>query len=126
MTSISELGPKMSMEEVAEFFDLKPSTIRNNWQEYGGVKIGSRVLFFEKLIVDKVRERHALQNKRQEQNSVAGEDKEERPQGCRGPFPDQGGGPAMGKQGPVRGHRPLGGTRGPGYDPLGLTSGLGN
>lgn len=58
---IDELGKKLTIEEVADFFDVKISTINSNYTLYGGVKFGRRILFFEKLIAARVKEEHTLQ-----------------------------------------------------------------
>lgn len=117
---LKDLGRKVEPHEVADFFGLKESTIQNNWKDYGGVKIGRRVLFFENLIVNKVREEHALQSERQKQNPVEGTGKKDGIQGRRGTLSYKGGSSQVGRQSPCRGNKPLGGTRKRDDDPLGL------
>jgi len=116
--TLNELGKKVSVKEIAEFFDLKESTVKNNYRKYGGVKIGRRVLFFENLIVDKVRKEHALQSKRQEENPVESAGKETG-RGTRSSLSYKGESLNVGRQGSGGGNHPQSRT-GRADDPLGL------
>lgn len=114
---LDELGKQLSLEEVAGFFGLKVSTVRNNYRKYGGVKFGRRVLFFENLIAEKVREEHALQNQRQEEDPVESANTKTGNR-TRCSLSNQGGSLDVGKQGSGRGHCTQ--RAGRADDPLGL------
>lgn len=116
---LDDLGRQLDPEEIAGAFGLKASTVKNNYRRYGGVKMGRRILFFEKLIVDKVRKEHALQSQRQENKPVESAGKETG-RGVRRTLPDKGGSHDMGRKGSGRGDQSEAGTRSAGYDPLGL------
>lgn len=56
------LGKRLNAVEVGEFLGLDPDTVRRHFQTLGGIRLGRRILFFENLIVEAIREnRHALQ-----------------------------------------------------------------
>jgi hypothetical protein len=58
------LGRRLSIKELAELLDISEQTIYRNPQRYGGAKIGGRLLFFEKWVVE------ALENQRQGGNNA--------------------------------------------------------
>jgi len=65
------LGKRLSTKEVAEFLKLDTETVRRHYEDLGGIRLGSRILFFENLIVEEIRRKsHAVQEKEEEQNRV--------------------------------------------------------
>lgn len=55
------LGQIVQSSEVAAFFHVAESTVLRHCARYGGVKIGRRILFFEKLIDEAIRRTYAIQ-----------------------------------------------------------------
>lgn len=55
------LGQIVQSSDVAEFFQVAESTVLRHCARYGGVKIGRRILFFEKLIDEAIRRTYAIQ-----------------------------------------------------------------
>lgn len=53
--SIGDLGRKLTIEEVAEIFDVTSSAVERCPTRYGGVKVGRQRLFFENLVVEMIR-----------------------------------------------------------------------
>ena len=71
MEEIKGLGIKLSTETVSTIFEVEESTVARYPHRYGGVRIGRRILFFDKLISEAVRENYALQ-KRQRTERIVG------------------------------------------------------
>ncbi len=61
MEEINGLGVKHSTETVSTIFEVEESTVARYPHRYRGVRIGRRILFFDKLISEAVRETYALQ-----------------------------------------------------------------
>lgn len=55
------LGQIVQSADVAAFFQVAESTVLRHCARYGGVKIGRRILFFEKLIDEAIRRTYAIQ-----------------------------------------------------------------
>ena len=70
MEEINGLGTKMNMETVATIFEVEESTVARYSYRYGGVRIGRRVLFFDKLVSEAVRETYALQKDKERKDSL--------------------------------------------------------
>lgn len=68
--NINDLGTKLSSETVATIFEVEESTVTRYPHRYGGVRIGRRVLFFDKLICEAVREAYALQKDKEREDSL--------------------------------------------------------
>lgn len=54
-------GQEVQSSDVADFFQVAESTVLRHYARYGGVKIGRRILFFEKLIDEAIRRTYAIQ-----------------------------------------------------------------
>jgi len=70
MMNLQELGVKLSPETVAAVFEVEESTVTRYPHRYGGVRIGRRVLFFDKLICEAVREAYALQKDKEREETL--------------------------------------------------------
>ena len=67
------LGRRISVKELAEYLGLDTETVRRHYVSLGGIRLGRRILFFENLIVETIKEEcHALQEEEKEQNRVGG------------------------------------------------------
>ncbi|MGE4297634.1 MAG: hypothetical protein AB7E47_06360 [Desulfovibrionaceae bacterium] len=115
---MNDLGRKLSLEEVAQLFEVSSATLLRYPHRYGGVRVGRRVYFFDQLIAEKVRKDYAIQEGEEQQDSLVrfgdavwGEEGT----GVR----HQKGGPGMGS-----GNAPL--VQGPDADPFDLVAGLGD
>ena len=65
------LGKPLTAKDVAEYLNLDTETVRRHYEDLGGIRLGSRILFFENLIVEEIRRKsHAVQEKEEEQNRV--------------------------------------------------------
>jgi hypothetical protein len=53
---IQPLGRKIAHQDIADLFEVALSTVQRYPSRYGGIRIGGRVLFFENLVSEKVRE----------------------------------------------------------------------
>ena len=73
------LGRVFTPGEVAEYLGVDVESARKHYAILGGMRLGRRILFFEKLIVEAIRRNcHALQGE-EPGRSVAGEGDEARP-----------------------------------------------
>lgn len=61
MKIAGSLGQIVQSSDVADFFQVAESTVLRHCARYGGVKIGRRILFFEKLIDEAIRRTYAIQ-----------------------------------------------------------------
>ena len=59
---VQGLGPKWTVEAVADLFEVEASTVRRYAVDYGGVRIRNRWLFFDNLIEQAVRNTYAPAN----------------------------------------------------------------
>jgi AraC-like DNA-binding protein len=65
------LGRRLSIEEVADYFGVDIETVRRHYRSIGGIRLGRRILFFENLIIEAIKETsYALQAKEQGQGGV--------------------------------------------------------
>jgi excisionase family DNA binding protein len=55
-----ELGRRLTPQEVAELLGLDVKTVRKYHHELGGIRVGSRILFFEKELIDAVQTRRKM------------------------------------------------------------------
>ena len=51
------MGERLSTQKVAEILGIDPRTVRNFYEDLGGVRVGRRIIFFERRLID------ALKNK---------------------------------------------------------------
>ncbi|BDQ34812.1 hypothetical protein JCM14722_23540 [Pseudodesulfovibrio portus] len=70
MKQINDLGIKMSAKTVSTLFEVEESTVTRYPHRYGGVRIGRRILFFDKLISEAVREAYALQKDKEREEAL--------------------------------------------------------
>jgi hypothetical protein len=67
----SNLGKRLSAIEVAEYLGLDIETVRRHHKSLGGIRLGRRILFFENLIVEAIREVcHAIQEEEKEKSRM--------------------------------------------------------
>jgi DNA-binding transcriptional ArsR family regulator len=65
------LGRKVSIKELAEYLGLDIETVRRHYIALGGIRLGRRILFFENLIIEAIREAcHAIQEEEKEESGV--------------------------------------------------------
>jgi hypothetical protein len=66
-----KLGRKVSIKELAEYLGLDIETVRRHYRSLGGIRLGRRILFFENLIVEAIREVcHAIQEEEKEKSGM--------------------------------------------------------
>ena len=70
MAEVNGLGIKMSAKTVSTLFEVEESTVTRYPHRYGGVRIGRRILFFDKLISEAVRETYALQKDKEREETL--------------------------------------------------------
>ena len=49
-----ELGKKMMPEELAVILGINVKTVRQYYQKLGGIRLGSRYIFFERRVIDAI------------------------------------------------------------------------
>ncbi len=54
------LGQSLSAKAVAEYLGLDVKTVRKYYRELGGIRLGSRILFFEKEFINAIQTRSKL------------------------------------------------------------------
>ena len=54
------LGQPLSAKAVAEYLGLDVKTVRKYYRELGGIRLGSRIVFFEKEFIDAIQKRRKL------------------------------------------------------------------
>ena len=47
---LHDLGRKLTIAEVATLFEVEVTTVKRHYTRYGGVMLGRKLLFFEKLV----------------------------------------------------------------------------
>jgi hypothetical protein len=68
---MQKLGKKLTAQEVAEYLDIDSETVRRYYSNFGGIRLGRLILFFENLVIDKIKEKsNAIQTKEKEQCGV--------------------------------------------------------
>jgi len=60
-TQLLDLGRKCAPAEIALLFEVEESTLKRQYARYGGVMLGRKPLFFEKLVSEAVRRHYATQ-----------------------------------------------------------------
>ena len=50
----SQLGQALSAKQVADYTGLDVKTVRKYYQQLGGIRVGARILFFEKEFVNAI------------------------------------------------------------------------
>jgi transcription initiation factor TFIIIB Brf1 subunit/transcription initiation factor TFIIB len=59
------LGMRLTAQEIAEYLGVDAETVRRYYPNLGGIRLGRLILFFENLMIDKIKENsHAIQEKK--------------------------------------------------------------
>ena len=56
----NELGRALSAKDLAAYLGLDPKTVRKYYRELGGIRLGSRIVFFEKELINAIQKRTKL------------------------------------------------------------------
>jgi hypothetical protein len=92
MHSLDEkLGKALSPTELADYLGLDEKTVRLYYHDLGGIRLGRRILFFEKEVINAIQKR----------SKVDGPSESEREEE-RKDLPEQEGGSSLGKRKPVK------------------------
>ena len=67
------LGQSLSAKTVADYLALDVKTVRKYYRELGGIRVGSRILFFEKEFIDAIQTRIKLDRPGPEEWAETGE-----------------------------------------------------
>jgi len=62
---LDALGRKLPLAEVATLFEVEEATVKRHYTRYGGVMLGRKLLFFEKLVSEAVERHYATQAQNQ-------------------------------------------------------------
>ena len=65
---LHDLGRKLTIAEVATLFEVEVTTVKRHYTRYGGVMLGRKLLFFEKLVSEAVERHYATQAQSQGKN----------------------------------------------------------
>lgn len=93
-----KLGRVMSAIELASYLGLDEKTIRQYYHTLGGIRLGRRILFFEKEVIDAVQKRSKMGSPSESQWEEEGKD-----------LPEQERGNSLGKRKPVKSRGDLAG-----------------
>ena len=93
-----KLGKVLSPKDVAAYMGLDEKTIRQYYQELGGIRLGRHILFFEKEVVNAVQKRSKIYSPSESEGEEEGEN-----------LPEQKRCDSMGKQEPVKSRRDMAG-----------------
>ena len=67
------LGQPLSAKSVAEYLSLDVKTVRKYYRELGGIRLGSRIVFFEKEFINAIQTRIKLDCPGEEEWAETGE-----------------------------------------------------
>lgn len=67
------LGQSLSAKDVAKYLSLDVKTVRKYYRELGGIRLGSRIVFFEKEFINAIQTRIKLDRPGAEERAEAGE-----------------------------------------------------
>lgn len=56
----TELGRTLRSSDIAEYLGLDQKTVRQYYYELGGIRLGRRILFFEKEVINAVQKRSKM------------------------------------------------------------------
>ena len=56
----NKLGRALNAKDLAAYLGLDPKTIRKYYRELGGIRLGSRIVFFEKEFINAIQKRKEL------------------------------------------------------------------
>jgi hypothetical protein len=91
-----QLGRVLRPEDMARYIGLDVKTVRAYYAFLGGVRLGRRILFFEKEVINAIQKRSKLGGPSENQREAEGED-----------LSEQEGSHSMGKQGPIKSRRDM-------------------
>ena len=67
------LGQALSAKQIADYTGLDVKTIRKYYRELGGIRLGSRIVFFEKEFINAIQKRTELDRPGTEEWAETGE-----------------------------------------------------
>jgi hypothetical protein len=68
-----QLGQVLRPQEISDYTGLDVKTVRKYYRELGGIRVGSRILFFEKEFIDAIQTRIKLDRPDSEEWAETGE-----------------------------------------------------
>ena len=68
-----QLGQALRPQEISDYTGLDVKTVRKYYRELGGIRVGSRILFFEKEFIDAIQTRIKLDRPGEEAWAETGE-----------------------------------------------------
>jgi hypothetical protein len=86
-----KLGKVLSPKDLAGYMGLDEKTIRQYYHELGGIRLGRRILFFEKEVINAIQKRSKMGSPSENQREEEGKD-----------LPEQEGGNSLGKRRSVK------------------------
>ena len=86
-----KLGRVLRVDDLACYLGLDEKTVRLYYRELGGVRLGRRILFFEKEVINAVQKRSKMGSPSEIQREEEGKS-----------LPEQEGGSSLGKRKPVK------------------------
>ena len=69
----NKLGRALNAKDLAAYLGLDPKTIRKYYRELGGIRLGSRIVFFEKEFINAIQKRTELDCPSAERRAETGE-----------------------------------------------------
>ena len=69
----NQLGQVLSAKAVAKYLDLDVKTVRKYYRELGGIRLGSRIVFFEKEFINAIQTRIKLDRPGAKERAETGE-----------------------------------------------------
>ena len=91
-----QLGRVLRPVDIARYLRLDEKTVRLYYRELGGVRLGHRILFFEKEVINAVQKRSKMGSPSESQRKEEGKD-----------LPEQEGGNSLGKRKSVKSRRDM-------------------
>ena len=68
-----QLGQALRPQEISDYTGLDVKTVRKYYRELGGIRVGSRILFFEKEFINAIQTRTQLDRPGSEERAETGE-----------------------------------------------------
>ena len=68
-----DLGDVYTAKQVADYFGMNVKTVRDNYRQLGGIRIGSKYIFFSKGISNAIQTRQEVHRTGQEKQQQEGE-----------------------------------------------------
>jgi hypothetical protein len=90
------LGKVLKPKDLAGYMGLDEKTVRLYYHELGGIRLGRRILFFEKEVINAIQKRSEMGSPSENQREEEGTD-----------LPEQEGGGSLGKQSPSKSRRDM-------------------